>query len=582
MNLKKIFKDFSNVVIIIDDDHNFDYLNRLGINLLGYNETEISDMHFIELLTPDSLECFISNIGSLRETGFCQPFIIDMLKKNGEILPLELSGVRLDDERILLLGRNLSLERGRKEKLEYLEEFNKNILNSIGEGIVVLDLQGKILKYNDFMEKNFQWKKTKVIGKNVFTLFPDYKDQGLLEEFVSIVDNGSYAKKSHIVRQRPDGTRFILNMRGYPLKKGRKISGVVVIVDDITKREEIERQIRKTTELREKVHQIIESIIPLKTISQILDKISLGLNKILGYERGAIFLSEIDKKTLTLKTLFSSVNTSSEINVAKERIEKGITKGKGITVSVFRSGQAKIVKDTDKEKDILRIFADTKSEMIVPIKIKEESIGVITIASRVKNGFDEIDLKFVEMLTNSVAITIGKTKFYEDLLNKLQYLSILYETSQILQGIRKGQIKYSKILKHLSQIFTDFIILIQRFNDIKSNDIIASLNANAEIKKLFSEMSTRSKGRIMEETKGGNPFIVDDTKREKSPLFRKLFEKDIRTLYIFPFFFKDEIIGCLILLSYKPSALGKDQISFLTAIANQLSSSILQLNLSKK
>ncbi|TES91030.1 MAG: PAS domain S-box protein [Candidatus Cloacimonadota bacterium] len=145
-NLEEIFRDFSNITIIIKDNYNFSYLNRLTTNLLGFNESEILEMSFIELLTPDSLENCIDNIRLLRETGFCQPFIVNLLKKNSEIVSLELSGIKLDNGRFFFMGKNLSLERLRKEKLEYLEEFNKNILNSIGEGIVVLNPQGNIIK----------------------------------------------------------------------------------------------------------------------------------------------------------------------------------------------------------------------------------------------------------------------------------------------------------------------------------------------------------------------------------------------------------------------------------------------------
>lgn len=578
-NLEEIFRDFSNITIIIKDNYNFSYLNRLTTNLLGFKESEILEMSFIELLTPDSLENCIDNIRLLRETGFCQPFIVNLLKKNGEIVSLELSGIKLDDGRFFFMGRNLSLERLRKEKLEYLEEFNKNILNSIGEGIVVLNPQGNIIKYNDFMEKNFQWKKAEIIGKNAFELFPDLKEQGLLEAFVNIVDKGRYEKRTNIVSLRPDGKKFMLNLRGYPLKIGSGGTGVVIVVEDITKSEEISRQIKRTVVMREKIHKIIESIIPLNTIPKILDRLSLGLREELGYERGGVFLIDKEKKRLALVKLFSSINTESEINTAKEKISIRIAKKEGgITSKVFRTGKSRNIMDIRKEKNALRIFPDTKSELVVPIKMKDEPIGVITIDSCKKGEFDETDLKFVEMLANNVAITIKKIRFYEDLLKKLQYLSILYETSQILQGTQQRKANYVKVLKHLALSLTDYTTLILRFNNKKEFEIIASFNATEKLKNIFSRMSRQSKQKIINNIRKGNPFIADNIKQKKATLFRELYKKDIRTLHIFPFFSEDEVIGCLVLLYRVPSTLRKDQISLLIAIANQLSSTISQLN----
>lgn len=463
-NLEDIFRDFGNVVIIIKDNYNFNYLNRLGMNLLGYNESEILEMSFIELLTPDSLESCIDNIRLLRETYFCQPFIINMLKKNAEILSLELSGVKLDDGRFFFTGRNLSLEGLRKEK------------------------------------------------------------------------------------------------------------------EDVTRSEDLSRQIKRTVDVREKINHIIETIIPLNTIPEILDKLSFGLRKELGYERGAIFLVKDDKKNVSLEKLFSSINTKSEMNAAREKIIKSIEKGKGLTTKVFRTNKSKIVNDVEKEKNILRIFPDTKSEMIVPIKIQDKTTGVITIDSNNKNGFDETDLRFVEILTNSVAIMIEKSKSYEALLKRSRYLSTLYETSQTPQRVKQGKTNYEKILKHISQNLTDCTTLILRFNDTNISNIIASSNATEEVKRIFSRISDRNKQIIIDKIKNANPFIVDDIKQKRTTLFRELYKKNIRALYIFPFFSEDRTIGCLILLSHEPSMLSKDQISFLTVMTNQLSSSSPQLN----
>lgn len=572
MNLELLFRNFSNIALIIMDNYNFNYVNRLGINLLGFKEGEIQKMNFIELLTPDSLEKCIDNIRTLRETGICQPFIVNMLKKNGEILSLELSGIKLNDNRFFFTGRNLSLERISKEKLKYLEEFNKNILNSIAEGIVVFDTQGSIIKFNDFMKRNFQWKKSEVIGKNAFELFPNLKQHGLLEAFVNIVDKGIYMNKNNIPGLGfSSGKSTVINLRGYPLKKGKEISGAVIIVEDITRSEEISKQIRKTVDIREKIQRIIESIMHCNTITEIINRLSLGMRDELGYERGVILLTSNGKENLSLMKLFSSINTKTEIKTASELITKNIRKGKGLTMKVFRTGKSIIVKNTEKEKSFLRIFPDTKSKMIVPIRTTDIPIGVITIDSRTINKFDETDLKFAEMLANSVGISIDKTRFFEDIHKKLHYLSTLYETSQMFQKAKHGKPNYDSILKQISQSIPGIASLIISFDKTGNSTVISSCGMVNEIKKIFANIPKIGKQITIEKIKNGNPFIADKIKKKRTAFFRKLLQKGIQSLYIFPFFTEDTLEGCLIILGDEQSILKKDQISLFTAMANQFS-----------
>ena len=581
-NLEEIFRDYSNIAVIIKDNYNFSYLNRLGINLLGYRENEILEMSLIELLTPDFLESFIENVKLLRETGFSQPFLIDVLKKNGEIASLELSGVKLDDGRFFFTGRNISLETSRKQRIEDLEESNKNILNSIGEGIVVLDLQGNVLKFNDFMQKTFPWKKAEIIGTNIFKLNPEFKDQGLLESFVKIIDEGCHVKRENIIGIGPGGKQYVLNLRGYPLRKGKNIKGVVIIVEDISRNKEFSRKIERAVDTRTKIHQIIESIISANTIPEIIERLISGLKEKLDYDRGGVFLAEIDKKSLSIGKLFSSVNTTKELNKAGTKIKKGIDKGKGVTAKVFRTGKPKIINDIKKEKNSLIVFPDTKSEMAVPIRIKDETIGVVTVVSRKKNVFDETDLRFVEMLANGVAITIKKTQVYEDLIKNLQFLSTIYETGQVLQGFREGKIDNGKVLKQVSLHLPGFIILVLRFNNERATKIIATLNTPKGIRKIFAGLSKENQKIIVKKVKKGSPFISVNMKRNQATLLYELYKEKIRNLYIFPFFSGNKVTGCLVLLSHQHSTLQKDQIPFLTAIANQLSSSLQHSNRSIK
>jgi len=580
-DLKKIFNDFPSIVFIINDNYNFDYSNRMGANLLGYKGNEILNMSFIELLTPDSLEKCIDSIRQLRNTGFYQSPSINLLRKNGEILSLELSGIRLNDGRFFFVGRNLSIERLRKEKMVYLEELNKNIINSIDEGIIVLDKNGNIINYNYFMEKKYNWKRKKFIGKNVFNLMPELKEQRLVETFVNIIDRTATKICTNIFIYDDNNNIILVNLRGYPLKKGSKTIGAIIIIEDITEREEKTKKIKKTEIMREKTNQIIQSIIPLNTVPEIIKEFTSALNKKLGYERGGIFIFDKDKEEPIYVKIFSSRNTIPQLKAAKKKILAMLKKKKGIITNILKTGKPMIINDIKKEKCCVRIFSDTRGEMCIPIKIKNEILGVITIDSTNKVNFDKIDIKYAEILANNIAIILEKTRFQEEVMEKLQNLSTFYEISQILSQIQERVLKYDKLFQYINNNIPGFTTLILRFDSNNITEIASSKNATKGIIKTFTEMGVTERKQLIAKLKTRNPFkkIIGGM---KPSLFTELNKKGIKTIYTFPFIVGGEVIGCFVLLNRKSIMLQTDQISFLKAVVNLLSPNLPDLIITKK
>ncbi len=569
INLEHMFWNFSNIALIIKDNYNFSYLNSHGINMLGYREAEIKEMSFIELLTPDSLEECIENIRQLRETSFCRPFIINLVKRNGGIVSLELSGIKLEDGRFFFTGRNLSIERIHEEKMQYLEDLNTHVLNSLGEGIVVLDPKANIIKFNDFVEKHLEWDRTH-IGKNVFKVFPNLKEYGLLEAFVTIIDKGVTLKKDHISTQKKDGKTMVYNVIGYPLRRKSEIRGVVLVIEDITKSEVITKSMQKANDLREKIQSILEDIVRLKTTSQILKSAIKGLQAHLGYPRGWILLTETDDASQAVE-VFSSLDTPAHITAARKRLSGNIHLQNGAFSAVLQEGKPQSIPDATIKQGYAGIFADTKSTIIVPIRQKDRSTGLMVIESTDKGFFDETDLRFLEMLANGIAINLEKAKFLENLIDKARYLSIIYETGQLLQKSPGGKVKFKRILRHISQDLGQCMILILSLSGGEFPKLIADWETTDEVRHIFSKATNSNRQKIVESVKNGNPLIMDTIKKRGRTIFSKLRDQSIRSLYIFPFFNEERVTGCLIILGRSPAALVKEQISFLTALANQLS-----------
>lgn len=74
--------------------------------------------------------------------------------------------------------------------------------------------------------------------------------------------------------------------------------------------------------------------------------------------------------------------------------------GKGICGAAAKSGITEVVSNVKKDNRYLSCFIETKSEIVVPIKNRNETIGEIDIDSNKKNAFNEKDIIFLEKIAD--------------------------------------------------------------------------------------------------------------------------------------------------------------------------------------
>ena len=77
--------------------------------------------------------------------------------------------------------------------------------------------------------------------------------------------------------------------------------------------------------------------------------------------------------------------------------------GKGLVGTAARSGKASVVQDVAADPVFVRCFAETKSELVVPIAIGRRVLGVINIDSERLNAFGATDRVLVKNVAAEVA-----------------------------------------------------------------------------------------------------------------------------------------------------------------------------------
>jgi len=77
--------------------------------------------------------------------------------------------------------------------------------------------------------------------------------------------------------------------------------------------------------------------------------------------------------------------------------------GKGICGLAAKSGRTEIVSDVSKDPRYLQCFANTKSEIVVPISWQGKVVGEIDVDGDILNAHSSVDREFLEALAMKIA-----------------------------------------------------------------------------------------------------------------------------------------------------------------------------------
>jgi len=145
-------------------------------------------------------------------------------------------------------GYTLMVEKVRLQKeLIETKNFLESIVEKAGDAISVVDLEGKILYWNEGAEQIYGYRKEKVIGKRLSDfLFPlnetlREEEERLLDELMTRVKQGEAVPNVEVKRQTKEGKEIITSMTISPLRDAEgRVIGASRICKDITQLKKVE------------------------------------------------------------------------------------------------------------------------------------------------------------------------------------------------------------------------------------------------------------------------------------------------------------------------------------------------------
>jgi PAS domain S-box-containing protein/hemerythrin-like metal-binding protein len=333
------------VFIVTPDGTRFLDVNDAASDALGYTREELLQAGPAAIDAPSDKEKLPERFAELQRTGHIVHETVHVCK-NGQHLPVELHSrsIKLGGQSVILgLARNLSERKRLQEELQRQRDFAEGLIEIAQAIILVLDTQGRILRFNPYMERLSGYRLADLQGKDWFGAFLPPRDRKAMRS-VFRAESGAVQTSGQICPiVTSSGEERQIEWYNTPLRDGDgAVMALLCIGQDITERRCTEAELeayRQQLEVRvaqrtcelEQARDVAEAANRAKTVflANMSHELRTPLNAILGFsqimERDSRIPEEQRHNVETIKRagghLLALINDVLEIS----RIEAGRT-----------------------------------------------------------------------------------------------------------------------------------------------------------------------------------------------------------------------------------------------------------------
>ncbi|MFQ5830707.1 MAG: nitrogen regulation protein NR(II) [Candidatus Methylomirabilia bacterium] len=130
------------------------------------------------------------------------------------------------------------------------EAFIRNVVESLRDGVIVLDRYGCVVAWNRAMVDRYDISPNEVLGQRFTDYFPNYKREGIAEPLDRLLQGETEEIALEAVRHESlKKGRVVLNLKGSLLRENGIPTGAVIVVEDMTERVALERSARQAEKL---------------------------------------------------------------------------------------------------------------------------------------------------------------------------------------------------------------------------------------------------------------------------------------------------------------------------------------------
>lgn len=186
------------------------------------------------------------------------------------------------------------------------------------------------------------------------------------------------------------------------------------------------RRVDRQNRIQRTLALLAQEFSSILNLDALLENVARGVRSLINYDGFMILLVDEERRQLTSRfSLRYDERTPAEVLPLDE----------GITGAVATSGKPVLAKDTAADPRYIESYAGIRSEVAIPLIVKDRVIGVMDLESERLGYFSEDHVRMLSLIAPQIAISIENARLYEELEMRKRDMQKDLEAAQKLQSV---------------------------------------------------------------------------------------------------------------------------------------------------
>ncbi len=380
--------------------------------------------------------------------------------------------------------------------------------------------------------------------------------------------------------------RAIQNAAGVPLVTKGQVIGSLVLLDKLAGRDQFNRRdlkllvafanqaataienarLFKAEQRRAEQFRVIgqvgRRITSLLDVDSVLNQVASLLQRSFGYDHVAIAL--VEDGFAVYKVGAGELWKQPGFRFSPERLKVG---KEGIAGWVAAHREPLLVPDVSLEPRYVSMEGSrTRSELALPIAVKDRIIGVLDVQSNHLNAFDASDVVVLQSLADQAAVAIENARLFDAEQRRAEQFRVISEVgTHVVSSLTLAEL-LEQVARLIQGAFNYYLVEIGL---VETSALVFKTRASRALGDGFQSFSLPlNEGSITGWVAArGEPLIVPDVALE--PRYVKVTSTETRSELAVPMKVQDQIIGVINVESEHLDAFDQSDLTVLQSLANQ-------------
>jgi len=326
------------------------------------------------------------------------------------------------------------------------------------------------------------------------------------------------------------------------------------------------------------VRQVSAQIANALSVNELASRVTELIQKTFHYYYVAIFTLQDGSTSMRFRS--SAMAPRKGKRKAKVALEVEI--GQGLIGQAAAEGERVLVANVQKDPRFRFIdsLPETRSEVVIPLKIEDRVLGVLDVQSDQVGAFHPNDLLILEALADTIARAVEGARLYSDLRRRANQLTLIAEVSKSVSSSLDLRVLMENVA----------ILIHDRFNYPHVNlftvhlnrRLIAHVAGSGKRKEGLSSYTLSlddSQGIIPWVAREGQTILASDVKKDKRYRPSPMPPENTRSELCVPLTYDGKVVGILDIQSDKVNAFTEDDRIIFEAVADNIATAIHNVDL---